>query len=697
MAADSSYPGEIMHAQHIRALLAATALISAWSCAHTASAPPSHGVDLAGMDKSVAPGDDFFRYANGTWLKTTEIPADRSSWGTGAILAEAAYKQTADLIEGAGASNPAAGSDARKIADYYASFMDEPAIEAKGLSPLKPELNRIGAIKTRKDLSAVLGAGLRADVDALNATNFYTDHLFGVWVVQGLEDPEHYVPYLLQGGLGLPDREYYISDNARMADIRAKYKTHIANVLKLAGIADAEAKAGRIFDLETQIAKAHVAREDSEDVHTANNPWKREDFAKKAPGLDWAAYFGAAGLADQPMFDVWQPKAVTGEAALAGSAPIGTWKEYLTFRTIEHFASTLPKAFVDERFAFYGRTLNGTQKLQDRWKRGVDATSGALGEAVGRLYSEKYFPPEAKAQIQAMVTQIVAAFDARIDKLEWMAPPTKVAAKAKLKTLYVGVGYPEKWTDYSSLDIVRGDAYGNAWRAEAFKYKRSIAKLGHPVDRTEWSMTPQTVNAVNMPLQNALNFPAAYLQAPHFDPKAPAAVNFGQIGSVIGHEISHSFDDQGSQFDAQGRMANWWTPQDFEHFKTSSAALIAQYDAYYPFPDLHVNGKLCLSENIADVAGLSAAYDAYRLSLGGKPAPKVDGLTGDQQFFIAFAQGWRGKLREPAARQRIVTDSHAPGEFRADTVRNLDAWYGTFKMKPSEKLYLAPDKRVRMW
>jgi predicted metalloendopeptidase len=649
------------------------------------------------MDPSVAPGDDFFRYANGTWLKGSEIPADRSSWGAGAMLTESASKEVRALIEGAAAGNPAAGSDARKIGDFFASYMDEAVIEAKGVKPLQGELAHIKAIPHRQGLAAYLGSRLRADVDPLNNTNFYTDNLFGLWIAQGLEDPEHHVPYLLQGGLGMPDREYYLADDQRMADDRAKYRAHIAAVFKLAGIAEADAKAARILDLEIKIAKAHATREDSSDVLKANNRWKREEFASKAPGMDWAAYFAAAGLGDQPLFIVWQPSAVVGAAALVGSETLQTWKDYLAFHAIDHFAGVLPKAFAEERFDFYGKTLSGTPKLQDRWKRAINATGFAMGEAIGRLYAEKYFPPESKAKVQAMVTDLIAAFDKRIDRLAWMASATKAEAKAKLKTLYVGVGYPETWIDYSTLEIMRGDAFGNAWRAEVFQYQRSLAKLGRPVDAMEWSMTSQTVNAVNMPLQNALNFPAAILQPPYFDPAGEAAANYGAIGAVIGHEISHSFDDLGSQFDAKGRMRNWWMPQDFDHFKASSAALVAQYDAYQPFPDLHVNGKLTLSENIADVAGLAAAYDAYRLSLGGSPAPAHDAMTGDQQFFVAFAQTWRGKRREPLARQLIVTDGHAPYEYRAATVRNLDSWYPAFTVKPGQKLYLAPDARVRMW
>jgi putative endopeptidase len=679
------------------ASLCAPAALGAELFSAAAAAGAPHGVDVAGMDPSVAPGDDFFRYANGTWLKSTEIPSDRSSWGVGAMLTEAASKEVRALIEGAVAGNPAPGTVARQIGDFFASYMDEAAIEAKGLAPLQPELARIKAISGRKALASYLGARLRADVDPLNNTNFYTDNLFGLWIAQGLEDPEHYVPYLLQGGLGMPDREYYVADNERMADNRAKYRAHIAAVLKLAGIADADAKAARIIGLEIKIAKAHATREESEDVHKANNAWKREEYALMAPGMDWIAYFAGAGLGDQPLFIVWQPSAVAGEAALVGSEPLQTWKDYLAFHTIDHFSGVLSKAFAEESFAFYGKTLSGTPKLQERWKRAIAATNAAMGEAIGRLYAEKYFPPENKSKVEAMVTGLIAAFDKRIDRLAWMAPATKAEAKAKLKTLYVGIGYPETWIDYSALEIRRGDAFGNARRAQVFQYRRNLAKLGRPVDPKEWSMTSQTVNAVNLPLQNALNFPAAILQPPYFDPAGEAATNYGAIGAVIGHEISHSFDDLGSQFDAKGRMRNWWMPQDFDHFKASSAALVAQYDTYQPFPDLHVNGKLTLSENIADVAGLAAAYDAYRLSLGAKPAPAHDAMTGDQQFFVAFAQTWRGKRREPLARQLIVTDSHAPYEYRAATVRNLDAWYSAFTVKPGQRLYLAPDARVRMW
>ena len=390
------------------------------------------------------------------------------------------------------------------------------------------------------------------------------------------------------------------------------------------------------------------------------------------------------------MFVVWHPSAVTGISALVATQPLETWKDYLGFRAIERASAFLPKAFGDEAFAFYGQVLTGTPKQRDRWKRGVAVTNAALGEAVGQLYARRYFPASEKARAQEMVRNLMEAFRRRIDRLDWMAPETKGRAKAKLATLKVGVGYPDKWRDYSGLEIVRGDALGNAERAGLFEYRRNLKKLGQPIDRDEWVMTPQTVNAVNLPVMNAMNFPAAILQPPYFDSARTAAMNYGATGATIGHEVSHSFDDQGALFDETGRLHNWWTKEDFAHFQAAAAELVKQYDGYRPFPDLAVNGKLTLSENIADVAGLAAAYDAYRLSLGGKPAPVVQGLSGDQQFFLAFTQSWRQKIREPALRQRIMTDSHSPGEYRADTVRNLDAWYDAFDVKPGEKLYLAP-------
>jgi putative endopeptidase len=683
------------------ALIAASAAVIL-SC--RAGTPPStnaraHGIDAAGMDRSVNPGDDFFRYANGSWEKMTAIPPDRSTWGLDSELAEQANAHTRTLLEEAarGGSGSGITADERKAADYYAAYMDEGAIERRGLTGLKPALDAVAAIADRRGLAELLGRQLRADVDPLNATNFYTDRLFGLFVAQDFNQPSRNTAYLLQGGLGMPDREYYLGQDAHMTDARARYKAHVAAVLRLGGVAGEEALAGRILDFETKIARAHWSREMSADVEKANNPWTRADFDTKAKGLDWQTFFKAAGLAAQPAFIVWQPDAITGEAALVASEPLDTWKGYLQFHLLNRWSNLLPKAFAEERFAFYGKVLSGTPQIPDRWKRAIGSTNAAMGDAVGQLYVQRYFSADAKTKAQAMVADLKRAFARRIDNLDWMSPQTKAKAKEKLDTLIVGVGYPDTWRSYADLEIVRDDARLNAERAEEAEYKWRLGTLGGSVNRSEWWMTPQTVNAVNLPIQNALNFPAAILQPPYFDPNAAAANNYGAIGAVIGHEISHSFDDQGSQFDASGRLANWWQPNDFSHFKEASARLVAQYSAYQPLPDLAINGQQTLSENIADVAGLSAAYDAYRLSLGGRPDQERQGFTGDQQFFISFAQSWREKIREPLLRQLVLTNGHAPSEFRADTVRNLDPWYAAFDVRRGAKLFLAPADRVRVW
>jgi putative endopeptidase len=660
------------------------------------AADPAGGVDRAAMDLSIAPGDDFFRYANGGWLKSAQIPPDRSSWGPAEVLSELTAQRTADLIrESAAHSSP--GTDTRKIGDYYASFMDEAAIEKLGLAPLAPGLKAIDAISDRGALAAALGRTLRADVDVLNATSLHTENLLGLWVAQDLDDPSRYAPFLLQGGLVMPDRDYYVNPAPKMAEIRKQYRTHIEAMLRLAHLDDPAGAAARIFELERRMAQVHWDRAQSEQVLKGNNHWSASEFSQRAPGLDWKAFFAAAGLGSQQQFVVWQPSAVTGLAALTASVPLATWKEYLRFHLLEANAAFLPKAFVEERFAFHGRVLSGTPRMRPRWKRAVSVTDAALGEAVGKLYVARYFPPAEKARAEAMVHNLVAAFAVRIDHLSWMAPETRAKAKAKLASLKVGVGYPDHWIDYSALEIVRGDAFGNAQRAELFELQRNLAKLGTPVDRGEWAMVPQLVNAVNLPAMNALNFPAAILQPPFFDPRRDPVMDYGAIGAVIGHEISHSFDDQGALFDASGRLKNWWTKEDFAHFEAAGQRLAQQFDAYHPFPDIHVNGKQTLSENIADVAGLSVAYDGWRLTLKGKPAPKIDGFSGEQLFFISFGQSWRDTTREAELRRRIITDGHAPDEYRADTVRNLDAWYAAFGVKPGQKLYLAPDERVRVW
>jgi endothelin-converting enzyme/putative endopeptidase len=649
------------------------------------------------MDRSVKPGDDFYRYANGDWAKRTEIPPDRAIVDVFSRLADLSNQRTADLIAEIAKSNPPAGSGARKVADLYNSYMDEAGIEAKGLAPLRPHLDAIAGIHDKQELARAFGESLRADVDALNNTNFYTPNLFGLWVAPGFNDSEHYKAYLMQGGLGLPDREYYLDDSERGRKLRTQYQTHIAAILKLAGFSDAETRASRILELEHAIAQTHRSLAGNEDIHKANNTWTRADFSAKAPGLDWSEYFRGAGVEQVDSFIVWQPEAFTGESALVASTALDTWKDWLAFHVVEAYARVLPKAFVEERFAFFGKVLSGTTQQRPRWQRGVFMVDELLGDAVGQVYAQRYFSPEAKAQAQAMVANLVAAFRKRIEALSWMDPATKAEAQAKLSTLYVGIGYPETWHDYSNFEVKADDVFGNLWRGTLSEYRRQVGRLGKAVDRKEWSMTPQTVNAVNLPLQNALNFPAAILQPPFFDPLAPPASNYGAIGTVIGHEISHTFDTEGSAFDSQGRVRNWWTPADLKHFEAATAQLAAQYDTYKPFPDLSINGKQTLGENIADVAGIAAAYDGYKASLSGKSPPAQDGLSGDQQFFIAFGQNWGSKTREAALRQEVLTDPHAPGEYRAATVRNIDAWYAAFNVQPGEKLYLPSADRVRIW
>lgn len=653
------------------------------------------GFDVAGMDRSVAPGDDFFAFANGAWVRNTPIPDDRSRYAMFSALAEKALARSREIVEGAAVRQNTVG-DERKIADAYIAFMDEAAIEKRGLDGLKPRLDEIAAIDDVVSLSAAIGATLRADVDLLNATDYYTDRPFGVWVTQHLERPTEAVPYLVQGGLGMPDRDFFL-EGGRFLELRAKYEAYVAQVLGLAGIADPAARAKRIVALETEIARVHATQLETSDVRKGANAWPRESFAARAPGIDWDALFEAAGLDAQTELIVWQPGAVQGMSALVASQPLQTWKDYLSFHEIDRHAGVLPKAYADASFAFHAQALYGTPKQRDRWKRALEMVDFALGEAVGKLYVERHFSAQTRARADAMVANIVAAFGRRIDALAWMTPETKAQAKKKLGTLTVGMGFPDSFRDYSALEIRREDALGNFQRASLFEYRRNLAKLGRPVTRDEWYLLPQQVNALNVPLENRLLFPAAILQPPFFDANADDAVNYGAIGGVIGHEITHSFDSSGALFDAEGRLANWWTPADLAKFEAAGKALAAQFSAYKPFPDLAVNGELTLAENIADVAGLATAYDAYRLSQEGKPAQVLDGFTPDQRFFLGWAQAWRSKYREPALRNALLTDGHAPGEYRSATVRNLDAWYPAFDVKEGQQRFLAKDQRVAVW
>ena len=669
---------------------------AAMPAADTAMAKPqlgSFGLDTSGMDRSVAAGDNFFDFANGQWVKNTEIPADRSSFGSFNVIADKTLADTRAIMEEA---SKASDGEARKIGDYYAAFMDEAGIEAHGLAPLQPQLQAIAGIADRQALAKALGGTLRADVDLLNATNFYTPHLFGVWVSVDLMQPDRNVPYLVQGGLGMPDRDFYL-EGGRMAELRKAYEGYVARLLELSGDKEATAKAARIVALETKIARAHATQEETNSVEKGANAWKQADLAAKAPGMDWKAFLEGASLGAQQDFIVWQPKAVAGLSQLVASEPLDAWKDYLAFHALDEAAPYLPKAFADASFAFHGTAMSGVPEQSERWKRAVADTNGAIGEAVGKIYVERHFDARTKARADEMAKNIIAAFAKRIDALEWMSPGTKAHAKAKVAGLKVDMGYPSKWRDYSALEVKRDDALGNAQRAALFEYQRNVAKLGQPVDHSEWAMLPQTINAMNVPLENRLVFPAAILQPPFFDGAADDAVNYGAIGAVIGHEISHGFDNAGALFDETGKLHNWWTADDLKQFNAAGDALAAQFSRYEPFPGVHVNGRLTLGENIADVAGLATAHDAYLLAQQGKPAQDLEGFTPDQRFFLGFAQAWRSKAREQALRNSLLTNVHAPGQFRALTVRNIDAWYPAFAVKEGQALYLAPEKRVKVW
>jgi predicted metalloendopeptidase len=664
-------------------MLCAVAAIAAGAVGFGIAAPPATIFDTQAVDPSVKPGDDFYRYANNAWLKAATLPEGAAKYDTSSALRKLNAERVRDLVQMAAAA-PGSNAIAKKIGDYYASMMDEAGIEAKGLTPLSDELAAIAAITDRQSVSRYLGRTLHLD----DGTNTQTDGLFGVWIHQGFDQADHNVPHVLQGGLGLADGDAYLDSKPESVEHRNAYKAHIAAVFKLAGMAQADARADRILALETAIARTHASRADTDDVFKANNKWNRDDFDRKAPGLDWATYFKEAELDGQADFVVWQPSAVIGSAALVAAQPIDTWKDYLTFHLIEHYAGVLPKSFAS------------APPPQDRAPLAIAATNAALGEDVGKLYIERFFPPQAKAAANAMAENIRTAFRARIANLTWMSPATREAALAKLAAVKIGLGYPDTWIDYSQLVVVRGDAFGNRRRAEAFAYKRELAKLRQPVDPGEWypaQLLPQNVGALINFFPNSLQFTAGLLQPPYFDPAGDAASNYGSAGAGMAHEVSHSFDELGNIYDAQGRVVKWWAADDAARYQAAAAPLAAQFGAYCPKPNLCVNGKQVLGENIADIAGLLTAHDAYLLSLHGKPDVVKNGLTGEQRFFLAFARRWRNLHTDAALSAQIAADTHAPGEYRSDTVRNVEAWARAFDVKPGDKLYLKPEDRVRIW
>ena len=658
------------------------------------AAPAAQNLNTQDMDRSVKPGDDFYRFANGGWLKAVTVPAGQTNYGTSAMLIAKTSERVRDLIQESAKAGAPKGSVTQKVGDYYAAFMDEKGIEAKGMTPLAGEMSKISAISDKISLSAYLGTTLNTEVDGVTSN---ADHIFGVWVNQGFEDSEHYVFHLLQGGLGMPDRDDYLDSSPKMAALRSQYQAHISAILKLAGVAHSETSAAQISELEIKMAQAHAPDADAADVFKQNNVWKRADFGVKAPGMDWSAYFESAGVSGQSEFIVWQPSAVTGTSALVGSESLDLWKDYLRFHLIEHYAAVLPKAVAAEDFEFHGKILSGMQQMPDRSKNAIDATNGALGQAVGQLYTQRYFPPEAKAKAQAMVANLITAYRSRISNLTWMSPRTKEKALAKLVALRVGVGYPDSWIDYSTLDVERDDAFGNLRRAEAFNRSRNLAKLGQPADPDEWRIDPQIVGAVIMFTPNSEFFSAGILQPPYFDSEGDAASNYGSAGAGMAHEISHSFDELGNIYDAFGRLGNWWTAEDLAKYRAAGSKLATQFDGYCPLANLCVNGERVRGENIGDLAGLLVAHDAYILSLKGKTDVVIDGLTGEQRFFVAFSQRWRKIQSESVSRQQVTTDTHAPGEYRSDTVRNVESWYKAFEISPGDKLYLKPDDRVAIW
>ena len=639
------------------------------------------GFDVTGMDRTVRPGNDFASFAGGTWEKNTEIPADHPTWGMFNVLQDVSNEQTRNILDEA---TKAHGS---KIGDMYASFMDETAANAKGIEPIKPWLAEIAAVQDKTALA----------VEIAKLTRYGVGGIYGVGVEQDSKDPQTYVVNLGQSGLGLPDRDYYLKNDPKLADTREKYKAYIATMLDFAGTPDAANRANAVFDFEKAIAQVHWTRIESRDADKRYNKQTFADIEAKAPGFPWAQYFTETGMAKRPFYIVGQPSAVVGEAKIFADTPLAILKDYMSLRVMRAYANYLSKPIVDANFAFNGTVLAGTPQQQVRWKRGVAATSAALGEEIGKTYVARYFPPQSKVAIDQLVKNIIAAMAVRLDKLEWMAAETKAKAHEKLAAFTPKIGYPTVWRDYSKLAIKRDDLVGNIAAASDFEYQRSLNKLGKPIDRTEWGMTPMTINAYANPVMNEIVFPAAILQAPFFDAKADPAINYGGIGVVIGHELSHHFDDQGRKYDKTGKLTEWWTKGDVSRFTALTDKLVKQYDAYEPIPGQHIQGGLTLGENMADLAGLAVAYDAYIHSLNGKAAPMINGMTGDQRFYLGYAQVWRTKFREPALRSQLLSDPHSPGRYRTAEVRNIDAWYKAFGAQPGDALYLAPDDRVRVW
>jgi len=671
----------------VRAMLGVAALaIAIPTIAGTTKARyGAFGIDLTTQDATVKPGDDFWTYANGGWDKRTAIPADKGSVGYGQLLTDEAEANVRKILDDMAANPSVYGASGKQVGDFYASWMDEAGIEAKGAAPLKPYLDRIAAVN---DLTGL---------QTLFATTGYSSPI-EVGTIPSLSDPTRYTAAVSQGGLGMP-RDYYLLPGEKYDGFRAAYKAYIKQMQELAGIPDAAAKADAIFALETAMAKEQWSPEQSRDIAKLNDPQTLAGLKAKAPDVDWAVMLKTAGLDSSPTVLMTNNTALTAMGKIIAATPLQTWKDYLAFHFVSDHATFLPKAFDDAQFGFYSKTLSGVEVKRDRWKRGVQLTNGALGEAVGKLYVDKYFPASSQAKMAELIENLRVAYKDRITNAAWMDDATRKAALVKLTAFEPRIGHPVSYIDYASFKVDRGDLLGNVMRSGEFEHQLDLQRFPKPVDRTLWGMTPQTVNAYYSPLANQITFPAAILQPPYFDPNADPAVNYGAIGAIIGHEMGHGFDDQGSQFGPTGKFENWWTPAAKKAYSEHTAALAAQYDTYEPIPGTKVNGKLTLGENIGDLSGIETAYEAYQLyqAKHGK-AKVIGGLTGDQRFFLSYAQAWQNKRREGLARQLLLTDPHSPAKYRTNgIVRNVDAWYKAFNIQPTDALYLPPEKRVHIW
>jgi len=645
------------------------------------------------VDASVKPGDDFFAYANGAWLRATALPAGKERWGARNELEETARRRIVTLLEAAGAAP--AGSAARKVADFRAAYRNEAAIEARGLAPLEPLLDRVEKVRDKADLTRLLGRGMRADVDPLGSGIYRSAGVLGLSVEQSIHGEKTNVAFLVQGGLGLPDREDYLGTDPGKQALRARYRAYIREVLALAGSDRADERASVVMALETAIAQSQGTREASANDRNADNVWTAPDFARRAPGMDWAAFFDAAGLARQKEFVAWQPTAVTGVAALVASEPLPAWKAYLRFHAIHDFADVLPRAFAEQALAL--RAATGARPQPSRAERALVATQSALSDALGRMYVERHFPAVQKARVERISDNVRAALAKRVEAATWMSPATRASALSKLRTLYVGIGYPAQWEDYASLTVDPADPLGNLLRVSDRAYRSAVARLGQPVNLKRWYMPPQTVGGLLVFQQNAYAMSAALLEPPKYDRAASDAAAYGSVGALIGHDVTHYIDTLGADYDTEHRMRHWWTPEDMKRFRALTQPLVDQFAAYQPLPGLPVDGKLTLTENIADLGGLVAAFDAYRKTLGSRVKDKAYVREQDREFFIAYAQTQRRKTTEGALRTYVASDNHAPEECRADTVRNLDAWYDAFDVRPGQRLYLEPSTRVRVW